>query len=69
MKCGLSFGWQSWVMIENYSAWHNIEMGTKENGFAGFDTEFTFNNDKVAALLDTVAGCYLVSAYTRLGGL
>ncbi|WP_425046021.1 sn-glycerol-3-phosphate ABC transporter substrate-binding protein UgpB [Primorskyibacter sp. S87] len=55
MDCGLSFGWQSWVMIENFSAWHDLEMGTKENGFAGFDTEFTFNNDKVAARLDDIA--------------
>ncbi|MGH1412251.1 MAG: sn-glycerol-3-phosphate ABC transporter substrate-binding protein UgpB [Pelagimonas sp.] len=55
MKCGISFGWQSWVMLENYSAWHNMELGTKENGFAGFDTEFTFNNDKVAARLQSVA--------------
>ena len=55
MKCGVSFGWQSWVMLENYSAWHNLEMGTKENGFAGFDTEFTFNNDQVAARLDDIA--------------
>ncbi len=56
MKCGFSFGWQSWVMVENYSAWHNLPMGTKENGFAGFDTEFTFNNEKVAGILDNVAG-------------
>ncbi|MEO3417137.1 sn-glycerol-3-phosphate ABC transporter substrate-binding protein UgpB [Roseovarius sp. CAU 1744] len=55
MECGISFGWQSWVMIENYSAWHDIGLGTKENGFAGFDTEFTFNNDQVAARLDDVA--------------
>ncbi|MFY0310618.1 sn-glycerol-3-phosphate ABC transporter substrate-binding protein UgpB [Leisingera sp. D0M16] len=55
MKCGVSFGWQSWVMIENFSAWHNLPTGTKENGFAGFDTELTFNNDKVAARLDDVA--------------
>ena len=55
MACGMSFGWQSWVMIENFSAWHNMEMGTKENGFAGFDTEFTFNNEKVAARLDDIA--------------
>ncbi len=46
-KCGFSFGWQSWVMAENFSAWHNIPMGSKENGFAGIDTEFTFNNDAV----------------------
>jgi len=55
MKCGVSFGWQSWVMLENYSAWHDLEMGSKENGFAGFDTEFTFNTPKVAARLDDIA--------------
>jgi sn-glycerol 3-phosphate transport system substrate-binding protein len=46
-KCGFSFGWQSWVMIENFSAWHNLPTGTKENGFAGLDTELTFNNEAV----------------------
>ena len=55
MDCGYSFGWQSWVMIENFSAWHDISMGTKENGFTGFDTEFTFNNDKVANRLQAIA--------------
>jgi len=55
MDCGVSFGWQSWVMVENFSAWHNIGMGSKENGFAGFDTELTFNNASVAARLDDVA--------------
>ena len=46
-KCGFSFGWQSWVMIENFSAWHNLPTGTQENGFAGLDTELTFNNAAV----------------------
>lgn len=55
MKCGFSFGWQSWVMVENFSAWHNIPMGTQENGFAGFDTEFTFNNDDVVNTLQSIA--------------
>ena len=55
MKCGFSFGWQSWVMVENYSAWHNLEMGTKENGFAGFDAEFTMANDAVINRLDDIA--------------
>jgi sn-glycerol 3-phosphate transport system substrate-binding protein len=54
-KCGFSFGWQSWVMIENYSSWHNIPVGTKENGFAGLDTNFTFNNDKVKARIASIA--------------
>ncbi|MGI3184974.1 sn-glycerol-3-phosphate ABC transporter substrate-binding protein UgpB [Nioella aestuarii] len=55
MACGFSFGWQSWVMIENYSAWHNLQMGTQENGFAGFDTEFTFNNEAIANRLQRIA--------------
>ncbi len=55
MECGFSFGWQSWVMIENFSAWHDLALGTQENGFTGFDTEFTFNNEKVAARLQEIA--------------
>ena len=46
-KCGFTTGWQSWVQIENFSAWHNIPIGTKENGFAGLDTELTINNPTV----------------------
>jgi len=46
-KCGFASGWQSWVELENFSAWHNLELGTQENGFAGLNTEFTFNNDAV----------------------
>ena len=41
--CGFTTGWQSWVQIENFSAWHNLPTGTKANGFAGTDTEFVFN--------------------------
>ena len=55
MDCGFSFGWQSWVMIENFSAWHDLALGTQENGFRGFDTEMTFNNDHVAGRLQEIA--------------
>lgn len=55
MPCGFSFGWQSWVMIENFSAWHNLAIGTKENGFAGLDTELAFNNDQVTGMIQKIA--------------
>jgi sn-glycerol 3-phosphate transport system substrate-binding protein len=55
MKCGFSFGWQSWVMVENFSAWHNLALGTMANGFEGLGTEFTFNNPKVVAMLQKIA--------------
>ncbi len=50
-----SFGWQSWSNIENFSAWHNIPMGSEENGFAGLTTEFTFNNDAVVNHIQRIA--------------
>ncbi|MEL6477692.1 MAG: sn-glycerol-3-phosphate ABC transporter substrate-binding protein UgpB [Pseudomonadota bacterium] len=55
VEAPLSFGWQSWTQIENYSAWHNLPLGTKENGFAGTDTEFTFNNDAVVNHIQRIA--------------
>jgi sn-glycerol 3-phosphate transport system substrate-binding protein len=41
---GFSTAWISWIHIENFSAWHNVPVGTKANGFGGLDTEFVFNS-------------------------
>ncbi|MDH3476194.1 MAG: sn-glycerol-3-phosphate ABC transporter substrate-binding protein UgpB [Rhodospirillales bacterium] len=41
--CPLTTAWQSWVHLENFSAYHNVPFATKENGFAGLDTELAFN--------------------------
>ena len=54
-KCGFSFGWQSWVMIENFNSWHNLPSGTKENGFTGLDTTFNFNSPAVKKHLANIA--------------
>ncbi|MVO15411.1 sn-glycerol-3-phosphate ABC transporter substrate-binding protein UgpB [Parasedimentitalea huanghaiensis] len=50
-----SFGWQSWSNIENYSAWHNLPVGSEENGFASLETEFTFNNEAVVNHIQRIA--------------
>jgi len=42
--CVYTTGWPSWVHIENFSAWHNVPIGTKQNGMAGFDTVFQINS-------------------------
>jgi len=42
-NCGFSTAWITWIHLENFSAWHNQPFGTQENGFAGFNTEYTFN--------------------------
>jgi len=42
--CVYTSGWPSWVHIENFSAWHDVPIGTKQNGMGGFDTEFRINS-------------------------
>jgi sn-glycerol 3-phosphate transport system substrate-binding protein len=41
---GFSTAWISWIQIENFSAWHNVPIGTLANGFGGMDTEFIYNS-------------------------
>ncbi len=43
-QCVYTTSWPSWKHVENFSAWHNLPIGTKENGFGGMDTQFTINS-------------------------
>ncbi|WP_147200172.1 sn-glycerol-3-phosphate ABC transporter substrate-binding protein UgpB [Pantoea sp. CCBC3-3-1] len=43
MKCGYASGWQGWIQIENFSAWHALPVATKNNGFDGTDAALEFN--------------------------
>ena len=44
LPCGYTSAWQSWVQLENASAWHNVAFATKDNGFGGMDARLLFNN-------------------------
>ena len=43
MSCGYSSGWQSWIQLENYSAWHGAPFASENNGFDGTDAVLEFN--------------------------
>jgi sn-glycerol 3-phosphate transport system substrate-binding protein len=43
-SCGLTTAWQSWIHLENFSAYHNVPFASKANGFAGLDTSLSFNS-------------------------
>src|SRR5258708_17570087 len=36
--CGFSSSWITWGLIEQFSAWHNVPIGSKGNGLDGVDT-------------------------------
>lgn len=44
-KCGFTSAWITWVQTENLSALHDKPFATEQNGFGGFNAEFTFNGD------------------------
>jgi sn-glycerol 3-phosphate transport system substrate-binding protein len=55
LPCGFSSQWQQWILLENYSAWHNVPIGTKQNGFAGFDAELLLNTPLHVRIIDQLA--------------
>lgn len=50
-ECPLVTAWQSWIHLENFSAYHNVPFASKDNGFAGLDTELMLNGKAQVAHL------------------
>ncbi|MCY4242913.1 MAG: extracellular solute-binding protein, partial [Rhodobacter sp.] len=48
--------WQSWIHLENFSAYHDTPFATQENGFAGTDTELAFNGAAQVAHIGAMGG-------------
>ena len=42
--CGVTTSWPSWINVENFSAFHNLPIATRANGFGGLDAQLIFNN-------------------------
>ncbi len=45
--CGMVVGWQPWILIENFSAIHNLPFASLENGYGGVNAELKFNTPAV----------------------
>ena len=55
VPCGFTTAWPSWIHVENVSAFHNVPIATKQNGFGGLDTELVINNDLVVKHIAALA--------------
>ncbi len=53
--CGFSNAWSTWVLLEQFSAWHNVPLATRANGMDGFDTELKFNSPLHVRLISQLA--------------
>jgi sn-glycerol 3-phosphate transport system substrate-binding protein len=66
-SCVYTTGWPSWVHVENFSAWHNVPIGTLENGIAGLGTEFKVNSATHVAHLETLVDFSKKGLFTYAG--
>jgi sn-glycerol 3-phosphate transport system substrate-binding protein len=54
-KCGFTSEWQTWALLENYGAWHNLPFATLQNGFGGLKTELKFNDGPRVKLIQMLS--------------
>jgi sn-glycerol 3-phosphate transport system substrate-binding protein len=43
-KCPFTTAWQNWTQVESFSAWHNVEFASKNNGLSGLDARLKVNS-------------------------
>ncbi len=66
-ECVYTTSWPSWVHIENFSAWHNVPIGTKQNGMGGLDTQFSVNSPLHVRHLSMLADMAKKGMFTYAG--
>lgn len=42
-ECGYTSSWPSWILLENFAAWHNLPYATLDNGFGGTKARLELN--------------------------
>ncbi|MCO6387652.1 MAG: sn-glycerol-3-phosphate ABC transporter substrate-binding protein UgpB [Aliihoeflea sp.] len=53
--CGLTSTWLTWIGLENFAAWNNLQYGTNENGLAGTDVELKINEGQFVTHFQNIA--------------
>jgi sn-glycerol 3-phosphate transport system substrate-binding protein len=66
-ECVYTTSWPSWMHIENFSAWHNVPIGTKQNGMGGLDIEFSINSPLHVRHIDMLANMSKQGLFTYAG--
>lgn len=54
-QCGYTSTWLTWIGLENFAAWNNLQYGTNENGLAGSDVELKINEGQFVTHFQNIA--------------
>lgn len=53
--CGYTSTWLTWIGLENFAAWNNLQYGTNENGLASTDVELKINAEPFVKHFQAIA--------------
>jgi sn-glycerol 3-phosphate transport system substrate-binding protein len=67
MSCGFTTGWQGWIQLENYSAWHALPFASENNGFDGLDAKLEFNKPQQVAHIQFLQDMVKQGTFTYVG--
>ncbi|HVW52551.1 MAG TPA: sn-glycerol-3-phosphate ABC transporter substrate-binding protein UgpB [Trinickia sp.] len=67
MSCGFTTGWQGWIQLENYSAWHGLPYASENNGFDGLDAKLEFNKPQQVAHIKFLQDMAKQGTFTYVG--
>jgi sn-glycerol 3-phosphate transport system substrate-binding protein len=65
--CAYTTDWQSWVLVENLSAWHNESLATRNNGFGGADAKLNFNGELMVRHIGLMSSWVKSGLFTYAG--
>lgn len=68
VECGFTVSYPSWILLENFSAWHNLEFATNKNGYAGLNTKLKFNNQSMKNFFELLADLSAKGVYNLTSG-
>jgi len=71
--CPMTTAWQSWIHLENLSAYHDVPFASEGNGFDGVGTELEFDGDAQVRHIDNMGkwaqdGLFVYSGRRNEGG-
>ncbi|WP_116138036.1 sn-glycerol-3-phosphate ABC transporter substrate-binding protein UgpB [Trinickia diaoshuihuensis] len=67
MSCGFTTGWQGWIQLENYSAWHGVPYASENNGFDGLGAKLEFNKPQQIAHIQFLQDMAKDGSFTYVG--
>lgn len=68
VSCSFTSGYPSWILLENFSAWHNLEFATNKNGYSGLNTSLKFNNQSIKSFFEFLVELKNAGIYKHIEG-